>query len=69
LNDPPSSTVGLYDELPTRWSDEADAATVKTWILGRYGNVKIGCLFGKKLDPRNLLPGGFGFVALAHANQ
>jgi len=31
----------LYDELPTQWSDEADAATVKAWILCRYGNVKV----------------------------
>jgi hypothetical protein len=31
----------LYDELPTCWSDEADAATVKAWISGRYGNVKV----------------------------
>jgi hypothetical protein len=30
----------LYDELPTQWSDEAHAATVKAWILRRYGNVK-----------------------------
>ena len=31
----------LYDELPTPWSDQADAAMVKAWILGRYGNVKV----------------------------
>ncbi len=31
----------LYDELLTRWSDEADAATVKAWILSRCGNVKV----------------------------
>jgi hypothetical protein len=34
----------LYDELPTQWSDEADAATVKAWILRRYGNVKVRVL-------------------------
>jgi len=37
----PERRCWLYDELPTRWSDEADAATVKAWISGRYGNVKV----------------------------
>jgi hypothetical protein len=36
----------LYDGLPTRWSDEADAATVKMWILGRYGNIRLQLIIG-----------------------
>jgi len=31
----------LYDGMRTKWSDEADAVTVKEWILARYGNVRV----------------------------
>jgi hypothetical protein len=36
----------LYDGLPTRWSDEADATTVKMWIVGRYGNIRLQLIIG-----------------------
>ena len=36
----------LYDGLHTRWSDDADAVTVKMWILNRYGNLKLQVIIG-----------------------